>query len=229
MIFCIGNGKSREKIDLPFLKKRGIIYGSNALYRDFVPDKLVVTDPHMLNEVIASGYSKENEVITNIHSYNSSLNRIYTKDSIEDRKIKKDAYIKGHKIVTAPFDRIHPVNTGWVSIRMAYHSYPEHQIYMIGFDLFGDRKNIYDNTSNYPTIIDGKGDGIVDTEYYNVRIQAGLNVYHRQEDERIGLFYLLKEHFCPGIRLTRVIDDGTKIENIDNITTKQFFEEITSQ
>ena len=53
--------------------------------------------------------------------------------------------------------------------------------------------------------------------------------YRIQEDDRIGMFYLLKEEFCPGIRLTRVIDDDTKIENIDNITTKQFFEEITWQ
>ena len=48
MIFCIGNGKSREAIDLHFLKKKGIIYGSNALYRDFSPDILVTSDPKMM-------------------------------------------------------------------------------------------------------------------------------------------------------------------------------------
>ena len=85
---------------------------------------------------------------------------------------------------------------------------------MIGFDLFGDRKNIYDDTRNYPTIVRGI---------------TSNKEFHVAEDERIGLFYLLKEEFCPGIRLTRVIDDNTKVENIDNITTKRFLEEIEWQ
>ena len=55
------------------------------------------------------------------------------------------------------------------------------------------------------------------------------SIYHSQEDERVAQFSLLKTHFCLGIRLTRVIDDDTKVENIDNITTKQFLEEITWQ
>ena len=194
MIFCIGNGKSREKIDLHFLKKKGIIYGSNALYRDFIPDKLVITDPHMLDEVIDYGYSKENAVIT-------------TENSYLDHRRNNAVYIRKHKITTAPFERIHPVNTGWVSIRLAYHFHPEHQIYMIGFDIFGERKTIYDNTRNYPPSTEPNSN----------------------QHEKAGEFFLLKDHFCPKIRLTRVIDDGTKIENIDNITTKQFFEEITWQ
>ena len=197
MIFCIGNGKSRQKIDLHFLKKYGIIYGSNGLYRDFAPDKLIVADPEMLNEVVESGYSKENKVYTTEYGYGNA-------SDID----------QNHKISTIPFEKIYPVNTGWISIRLAYQFHPEQQIYMIGFDLFGDRNNIYDDTNNYPTVIRG--------------ISANRE-FHSAEDERIGLFYLLKDHFCPKIRLTRVIDDDTKIENIDNITTEQFMEEITWQ
>ena len=197
MIFCIGNGKSRQKIDLHFLKKYGIIYGSNGLYRDFAPDKLIVADPEMLNEIVESGYSKENKVYTTEYGYGNA-------SDID----------QNHKISTIPFEKIYPVNTGWISIRLAYHFHPEQQIYMIGFDLFGDRNNIYDDTNNYPTVIRG--------------ISANRE-FHSAEDERIGLFYLLKDHYCPKIRLTRVIDDDTKIENIDNITTEQFMEEITWQ
>ena len=197
MIFCIGNGKSRQKIDLHFLKKYGIIYGSNGLYRDFAPDKLIVADPEMLNEIVESGYSKENKVYTTEYGYGNA-------SDID----------QNHKISTIPFEKIYPVNTGWISIRLAYQFHPEQQIYMIGFDLFGDRNNIYDDTNNYPTVIRG--------------ISANRE-FHSAEDERIGLFYLLKDHFCPKIRLTRVIDDDTKIENIDNITTEQFMEEITWQ
>jgi len=95
------------------------------------------------------------------------------------------------------------------------HFHSEHQIYLIGFDLFGERKNIYDGTNNYGPI--------------NNRGVTSVKEYDLQEDERIGLFYLLKEVFCPGIRLTRVNDDNTKVENIDNITTEQFMEEIMWQ
>ena len=197
MIFCIGNGKSRQKIDLHFLKKYGIIYGSNGLYRDFAPDKLIVADPEMLNEIVESGYSKENKVYTTEYGYGNA-------SDID----------QNHKISTIPFEKIYPVNTGWISIRLAYQFHPEQQIYMIGFDLFGDRNNIYDDTRNYPTVIRGI---------------SSNREFHSAEDERIGLFYLLKDHFCPKIRLTRVIDDDTKIENIDNITTEQFMEEITWQ
>ena len=198
MIFCIGNGESRQKIDLHFLKKRGIIYGSNALYRDFTPDILVTCDPMMLEEIIESGYSKENKVYTTEYGYGNVLEKVP----------------KGHKVSLVPFKKIYPVNSGWTSIRLAYHLQPEEQIYMIGFDLFGDRKNIYDDTRNYPTIVRGI---------------TSNKEFHVAEDERIGLFYLLKEEFCPGIRLTRVIDDNTKVENIDNITTERFLEEIEWQ
>lgn len=198
MIFCIGNGESRQKIDLHFLKKYGTIYGSNALYRDFTPDILVTCDPMMLEEIIESGYSKENKVYTTEYGYGNVLEKVP----------------KGHKVSLVPFKKIYPVNSGWTSIRLAYHLQPEEQIYMIGFDLFGDRKNIYDDTRNYPTIVRGI---------------TSNKEFHVAEDERIGLFYLLKEEFCPGIRLTRVIDDNTKVENIDNITTKRFLEEIEWQ
>ena len=198
MIFCIGNGESRQKIDLHFLKKYGTIYGSNALYRDFTPDILVTCDPMMLEEIIESGFSKENKVYTTEYGYGNVLEKVP----------------KGHKVSLVPFKKIYPVNSGWTSIRLAYHLQPEEQIYMIGFDLFGDRKNIYDDTRNYPTIVRGI---------------TSNKEFHVAEDERIGLFYLLKEEFCPGIRLTRVIDDNTKVENIDNITTKRFLEEIEWQ
>jgi len=203
MIFCIGNGESRQKIDLHFLKKRGIIYGSNALYRDFTANHLIAVDPDMLDEVIKAGYTKENVVWTTDFAL-SKFRDLF-------KKIPEE-----HKIHVIPFERVHPINSGWMSIRLAWeHFHSEHQIYLIGFDLFGERKNIYDGTNNYGPI--------------NNRGVTSVKEYDLQEDERIGLFYLLKEVFCPGIRLTRVNDDNTKVENIDNITTEQFMEEIMWQ
>ena len=123
MIFCIGNGESRQKIDLHFLKKYGTIYGSNGLYRDFTPDILLTCDPMMLEEIIESGYSKENKVYTTEYGYGNIHDIL--------KKIPKE-----HKISLMPFEKIYPVNSGWESIRLAYHFHPEDQIYMIGFDLF---------------------------------------------------------------------------------------------
>ena len=48
----IGNGKSREEIDLNTLVGQGTIYGCNALYRDFDGwDYLVAIDERMINEI----------------------------------------------------------------------------------------------------------------------------------------------------------------------------------
>jgi hypothetical protein len=57
--FVIGNGRSREKIDLNLLKGKGTTYGCNALYRDFAPDVLVSVDPRISNEIQNSGSGAE--------------------------------------------------------------------------------------------------------------------------------------------------------------------------
>ena len=53
-VFAIGNGESRKGVDLSALRQYGRIYGCNALYRDFIPDILVVADPVMREEVLAT-------------------------------------------------------------------------------------------------------------------------------------------------------------------------------
>lgn len=59
-VFALGNGESRTQVDLKALKKRGKIYGCNALYRDFKPDALIVVDGGMMHEVYESGYAQSN-------------------------------------------------------------------------------------------------------------------------------------------------------------------------
>jgi len=56
--FVLGNGKSRNGIDLFALRKYGEIYGCNALYRDFEPDVLVSTDPAISKEIQMSGWPR---------------------------------------------------------------------------------------------------------------------------------------------------------------------------
>ena len=57
--FIIGNGVSRKGFDLEQLRGKGVIYGCNALYRDFMPDVLVATDDKMREEIELSPINPE--------------------------------------------------------------------------------------------------------------------------------------------------------------------------
>jgi hypothetical protein len=58
--FVLGNGVSRQGIDLHQLRTHGKIYGCNALYREFTPDVLVATDRPIATAIQESGYSQSN-------------------------------------------------------------------------------------------------------------------------------------------------------------------------
>jgi hypothetical protein len=59
-VFVLGNGESRQPLNLDVLKTIGKVYGCNALYRDFTPDGLICVDSGMMQEVYDSGYALEN-------------------------------------------------------------------------------------------------------------------------------------------------------------------------
>jgi hypothetical protein len=62
--FVLGNGVSRQGIDLHALKKHGQIYGCNALYRDFEPDVLIAADRTISEHIQHSGYAKTHKFYT---------------------------------------------------------------------------------------------------------------------------------------------------------------------
>ena len=49
--FLIGNGTSREGLDLELFRNKGTIIGCNALHRDFTPDTLMAVDQKMIDEI----------------------------------------------------------------------------------------------------------------------------------------------------------------------------------
>ena len=57
---CLGNGQSRQGLDLNKLKKYSTVIGCNAIYRDFEPDILVALDSRMSHEIYRSGYAQKN-------------------------------------------------------------------------------------------------------------------------------------------------------------------------
>ena len=57
--FVLGNGKSRLAHDIEYLKRRGKVYGCNAIYRTHDVDVLVATDLPIATEIQNSNYSKD--------------------------------------------------------------------------------------------------------------------------------------------------------------------------
>tara|TARA_Y100000593_G_C4274524_1_gene319290 strand:- start:849 stop:1463 length:615 start_codon:yes stop_codon:yes gene_type:complete len=59
--FIIGNGKSRSEFDLSLLKDKGVMFGCNALYRDYyhqhnLPDYLIAIDEKIITEIEHSDF-----------------------------------------------------------------------------------------------------------------------------------------------------------------------------
>jgi hypothetical protein len=62
--FVLGNGTSRQNIDLTTLSPYGKIYGCNALYREYTPDVLVATDRPISTHIQETGYSSQHRFHT---------------------------------------------------------------------------------------------------------------------------------------------------------------------
>ena len=135
LAFVLGNGISRQGIDLAVLKSIGTIYGCNALYREFSPDYLIAVDVKMILEINKSGYQNCNTVWTNP---NRSFERMNNFNYFQPSK-------------------------GWSSGPTALWLATQHnfiEIYILGFDYKGldngkKFNNIYANTPNYKKSSDG--------------------------------------------------------------------------
>jgi hypothetical protein len=115
--FVLGNGVSRQAVDLNQLRSLGKIYGCNALYRDFTPDVLVATDKPIATEIQNSGYPLKN--------------KFYTRKPIENLGALK-----------VPHD-YYGYSSGPLATSIAALD-GNHLIYMIGFDM-GPVNNKFNN------------------------------------------------------------------------------------
>jgi hypothetical protein len=128
--FVLGNGVSRKPVNPFLLKNYGVIYGCNAIYREFSPDHLIAVDVKMIKEITDKGYHLSNTVWTNPNRFTREIDKI----------------------------NLFNPNLGWSSGPSALnlastHGYEE--IYILGFDYegIGNKKdlvnNIYAGTFNY--------------------------------------------------------------------------------
>lgn len=62
--FVLGNGRSRQGLNLHALRQHGQIYGCNALYREFEPDVLVACDKAISEQIQHSGYAQKHKFYT---------------------------------------------------------------------------------------------------------------------------------------------------------------------
>lgn len=124
--FVLGNGVSRQSIDLNQLKTLGRTYGCNAIYREFEPDVLISTDTPISERIQHEGYSQ-----THVH---------YTRKPLPDSGSRRIAqkyfgYSSG------------PVAVGQAALDGA------RAIYLVGFDMGPTRtgrfNNIYADTEFY--------------------------------------------------------------------------------
>lgn len=132
--FVVGNGKSREPINLQHLKQFGKVYACNAVYRTFRPDYLVAVDVKMILEITQHRWQLDNQVWTNPNrSYNAIPNLNLFNPS------------KGW-------------SSGPTALWMASHMHGYDKIYVLGFDFRGTKdvngeykrvNNIYADTQNY--------------------------------------------------------------------------------
>ena len=136
--FVLGNGTSRKTINLNDLKHKGIIFGCNALYRDFSPHYLVAVDTKMILEINQAGYQHQHQVWTN-----------------RNKNFKK---IKGLNFFQS--------DKGWSSGPTALHfasTTDVEDIYILGFDFRGlpsgngqynKVNNLFSDTQNYKRSVD---------------------------------------------------------------------------
>lgn len=125
--FVLGNGKSRLNADLNTLKENGVVYGCNALYREFEPDHLIAVDVKMINEIISSGYHKTHSVWTNPNKGVSTKNHVN--------------FFNPHKGWSSGPTAL------WFACQQGHK-----EIYILGFDyqgVNGKFNNVYADTYNY--------------------------------------------------------------------------------
>ena len=66
--FVLGNGESRRGIQIEDLKKNGVVFACNGVYRTDRPDYLIAVDPKMLIEIAETDYIINNKVHSNYNT-----------------------------------------------------------------------------------------------------------------------------------------------------------------
>jgi hypothetical protein len=116
--FVLGNGTSRQNLDLAQLAILAPVYGCNALYREFEPAVLISTDAPISRQIQESGYSQ-----THVH---------YTRKPLPDL---------GARRVPQPY---YGFSSGPIAAAIAAQDH-HRKIYLIGFDMGPTQTGCFNN------------------------------------------------------------------------------------
>ena len=137
-IVVVGNGESRQALDLHSLSQRHTIVGCNALHRDLVVPHLVCCDQRMVDEALASQNNQNTIIYTR-----PEWAKFYSKYV---RQVPPLPYVG-----TLRQDQLWHWGSGPLALLVACGLESE-TIYLVGFDLQGnDNKlnNVYKDSKNY--------------------------------------------------------------------------------
>ena len=163
----IGNGESRQQINLELYKADYTLIGCNALHRDLVVDHLVCCDKRMADEATENPLTKDTIIYVRPDWYHFF------------RKIQKNKNIC--KVPDLPYTgetkKDHPDHwgSGGYAILLAA-SLNYEVVEIIGFDLYAVDKsvnNVYKNTNNYAK----EGSPPVDHSYWVYQIEKIFRYY----------------------------------------------------
>ena len=235
--FIIGNGESRKIFPIETLKGKGVIYGCNAIYRDYpkLCDHIVAVNPPMYEELEQwHNNGKESPQIHGVDDI-SKWNYILEDDKENDLPKGLKLYriwrggdiLKGGRIRTIDFSMSR--GSGCSAVLMAAESGVKNVIIM-AFDILGARQwehtgelsrlqnNIYKNSQNYPSRINMKAYLKYEWLYQLRQItrrHPESNFYYINRREYLEENHFLRKYFDqPNIKcgiyadLQRAIDNG---------------------
>tara|TARA_B100000780_G_C21030827_1_gene413318 strand:- start:72 stop:662 length:591 start_codon:yes stop_codon:yes gene_type:complete len=137
MILVIGNGESRQAIDINRINMKKV--GCNAIYRDCYIDHLICVDKRMIQEAVDNNYNDSSKIYTRSDWF----------DSYSDKKNIRN-------VPTLPFSGYERWDLPWhwgagpyAVLLATKHS---DTIHMVGFDLHSKDQftnNVYKDSTNY--------------------------------------------------------------------------------
>ena len=165
--FVLGNGLSRQGIDLNLLKSLGPVYGCNALYRDYMPNYLISMDMLMVCEIV------DNKIHHKTKFYTQHVNK-FDKMAEEGEPIN---FFWGFRETN---------DSGNSALRLALSN--EHEVvYVIGFDYSANPSslpNVYSGSNNYPRSHVWPAASMTDTKWIG-RLRKIVKDYPNQKIIRV--------------------------------------------
>ena len=212
--FIIGNGESRPIFPIQDLKGKGIIYGCNAIYRDYpmLCDHIVAVNPPMYEEL--AKWHNNGKESPKIHGPDDISQWNYICDGDQETDTPKNLKLyriwrggdikKGNHIRTVDFAQSR--GAGMSAVLMAAESGIKN-IVILAFDILGAKQwemdspsrhqnNMYKNTINYPSRMGMKAYLKYEWLYQLRQIirkfpQTNFRFINRRE-------YIEANHFLPG-------------------------------